>query len=48
MTKWVIVRALLLTGARREEVAGMSWDEVAADLSVWTLPAADRGDAPSR
>jgi integrase len=35
-----IVRALLLTGARREEVAGMSWDELDADFSVWTLPSA--------
>jgi integrase len=35
-----IVRALLLTGARREEVAGMTWDELASDWSAWTLPAA--------
>ena len=34
-----IVRALLLTGQRREEVAGMTWDEIAPDLSVWTIPA---------
>jgi integrase len=35
-----IVRALLLSGARREEVAGMTWDELAPDLSAWTLPSA--------
>jgi integrase len=35
-----IVRALLLTGARREEVAGMTWVEVASDLSAWSLSAA--------
>jgi integrase len=34
-----IVRVLILTGQRREEVAGMTWDEIAPDLSVWTLPA---------
>ena len=30
---------LILTGQRREEVAGMTWDEIAADLSTWTIPA---------
>ena len=35
-----IVRALMLTGQRREEVAGMTWGELAADRSAWTLPAA--------
>ena len=35
-----IVRALLLTGQRREEVAGMTWAELDPDLTVWTLPAA--------
>ena len=34
-----IVRMLMLTGQRREEVAGMTWDEIAPDLSVWTIPA---------
>ena len=34
-----IVRTLLLTGQRREEVAGMTWDEIAPDLSSWTIPA---------
>jgi integrase len=33
-----LVRLLLLTLARRDEVAGMSWGEVAADLSTWTQP----------
>lgn len=33
-----IVRTLLLTGQRRDEVAGMVWDELATDLSIWTLP----------
>ena len=34
-----IVRMLLLTGQRREEVADMTWDEIAPDLSTWTIPA---------
>ena len=34
-----IVRMLMLTGQRREEVAGMAWDELAGDLSIWTVPA---------
>ena len=33
------VRFLLLTMARREEVARLTWAEVAPDLSTWTLPA---------
>jgi integrase len=33
-----IVRLLLLTGARRQEIAGMRWDELTADLSLWVLP----------
>jgi integrase len=33
-----IVRMLMLTGQRREEVAGMTWDEVSGDLSTWTIP----------
>jgi integrase len=42
-----IVRALILTGQRRQEVAGMAWGEVAPDLSSWTIPAsrAKTGDA---
>lgn len=33
------VRLLLLTLARRDEVCGMKWGEVAPDLSTWTQPA---------
>jgi integrase len=33
-----IVRILTLTGQRRDEVAGMTWDEIAPDLSIWTIP----------
>ncbi|HEV7267242.1 MAG TPA: site-specific integrase [Falsiroseomonas sp.] len=35
-----LFRVLLLTLARREEVAGMRWSEVSADLSTWTIPGA--------
>jgi integrase len=35
-----IVRMLLLTGQRREEVGGMTWDELSADGETWTLPKA--------
>jgi len=34
-----IVQLLLLTGQRRDEVGGMCWDELAPDLSAWTIPA---------
>ena len=34
-----IVRTLMLTGQRREEVTGMTWDEIAPDHSTWTIPA---------
>lgn len=34
-----IVRALILTGQRREEVAGMSWGELNDELATWTIPA---------
>jgi integrase len=30
---------LILTGQRREEVAGMTWAELSDDLAVWTIPA---------
>ena len=30
----------ILTGQRREEVAGMKWGEIAADLSTWSISAA--------
>lgn len=33
-----IVRLLLLTGQRRDEVAAMTWEEIAPDLSTWTIP----------
>jgi integrase len=34
-----IVRLLILTGARRSEVAGMAWAEVALEKKLWSLPA---------
>jgi integrase len=34
-----IVRFLILTGQRREEVAGMTWAELSCDFSIWTIPA---------
>jgi integrase len=33
-----IVRMLILSGQRREEVAAMTWGELADDLSTWTVP----------
>lgn len=33
-----LLRLLALTLARREEVAGMRWSELAKDLSTWTIP----------
>ena len=33
-----IYKLLLLTGARREEVAGMKWSELDLDAGVWMLP----------
>jgi integrase len=35
-----IVRMLVLTGQRREEVASMTWGELSPDLTAWTLPSA--------
>ena len=35
-----IVRLLMLTGQRREEVAAMAWSELSLDRAVWSLPAA--------
>jgi integrase len=35
-----MVRLLLLTAQRREEVAALRWSELSVDLSIWTLPAA--------
>jgi integrase len=42
-----LFRLLLLTLARREEVAGMRWSELSPDLSTWTIPSArmKRGQA---
>jgi hypothetical protein len=34
-----IVRLLILTGQRREEVAGMTWAELSGDFSTWIIPA---------
>lgn len=34
-----LVRLLMLTGARREEVAGLLWGELRQDESLWKLPA---------
>lgn len=33
-----IVRLLMLTGQRREEVAGMAWPELSIDRALWALP----------
>ncbi len=33
-----IVRVLMLSGQRRDEVSGMEWAELAGDLSTWTIP----------
>jgi integrase len=33
-----IVRLLMLTGQRRDEVAGMTWAEISEDLMTWTMP----------
>jgi integrase len=35
-----LFRLLLLTLARREEVAGMRWSEISPDLATWTIPSA--------
>jgi integrase len=35
-----IVRLLILTACRREEIGGMMWDEFAVDGTSWKLPAA--------
>lgn len=34
-----IVRLLALTGARRNEIAGLRWSELDLDRALWTLPA---------
>jgi integrase len=33
-----LVQLLALTGQRRDEVAGMRWDELSPDVHLWTLP----------
>ena len=33
-----LVRLLILTGQRREEVAGLSWPELSDDRLTWTIP----------
>jgi integrase len=35
-----IVRLLILTACRRQEVGGMCWSELDAEQGVWTIPAA--------
>jgi integrase len=35
----LLVRLLILTGQRREEVAGMAWSELSPDRQTWTIPA---------
>ena len=34
-----LVRLLILTGQRREEVAGIAWPELSTDQQTWTIPA---------
>jgi integrase len=34
-----VFRMLLLTAQRKDEVAGMSWDEVDVSRKIWTIPA---------
>lgn len=34
-----IIRLLILTGCRREEIGGLRWSEIDLDRGVWTLPA---------
>ena len=36
----LIVRMLVLTGQRLNEVAGMRWSELSADMTYWTIPGA--------
>jgi integrase len=36
----IVVKLLMLTGQRREEVAGMLWPEIDEDRALWTIPAA--------
>jgi integrase len=34
-----VVKLLILTGCRRQEIGGMAWGELDADAGTWTLPA---------
>ena len=34
-----VIRLLILTGCRRQEVGGMRWDELDLERGVWTIPA---------
>jgi integrase len=43
-----IVRALILTGARRSEVAGMEWGEVDLKARTWRLPASKAKEAKKK
>jgi integrase len=36
-----LVRMLILTGQRREEVAGMRWEHLSDDLTLWTIPGSE-------
>jgi integrase len=38
-----IVRTLLLTGQRRDEVAAMPWGELSPDGAIWTIPGGPNG-----
>ena len=43
-----IVRLLMLTGQRRDEVSGMTWAELSSDRATWTIPAErSKNDAAS-
>jgi integrase len=35
-----VVRLLILTGCRRQEVGGMAWSEIDLERGLWKLPAA--------
>jgi integrase len=35
-----VVRLLILTGCRRQEVGGMCWSEIDLDAGTWTIPSA--------
>ena len=43
-----IIRALLLTGARRSEVAGMEWGEIDLTTRTWRLPASRAKEAKKK